>query len=65
MLTKQDFNQIKKIVETAVDPIKKDLKKVDKKVDLVIKSFDREYLGLQKRIMRVETHLQLKPLADF
>lgn len=65
MLTKQDLTHIKNIVESAVDPIKKDLKKVDKKVDLVIKSFDREYLDLQKRVWRVETHLQLKPLADF
>lgn len=65
MLTKQDLTHIKNIVESAVDPMKKDLKKIDKKVDLVIKSFDREYLDLQKRVWRVETHLQLKPLADF
>jgi len=54
-----------KNLEQKTDINNKYISQVDKKVDLVIKAFDREYLDLQKRVSRVETHLQLKPLADF
>ena len=65
---KVNFSGLKSSVsslEKSMLGLKKDIKKVDKKVDLVIKAFDREYLDLQKRVQRVETHLQLKPIADF
>jgi len=52
-------------LEANITGLKKDVKKIDKKVDLVIKCFDREYLGLIKRTQRIENHLQLQPLADF
>ena len=54
-----------KNLEQKTDINNKYISQVDKKVDLVIKAFDREYLDLQKRVSRVETHLQFKPLADF
>lgn len=93
MLTKQDFSQIKKIVEQSVNSIKvdvsglkkdvsglktdvsglkkdmtdvkKDITKIRKDIDVIISVFDRDYLDLRRRIDRIETHLQLKPLADF
>ncbi|MDZ7586763.1 MAG: hypothetical protein U0946_03320 [Patescibacteria group bacterium] len=43
----------------------KDVKKIRKNIDIIIDSFDRENLSLNRRVARVETHLQLKPLADF
>lgn len=55
MLTKDDLNQIKKIVE----PIKKDVIQTRKDVKVLISYFDREYLELRKRIDRIEEHLGL------
>lgn len=43
----------------------KEVKKIRKNVDIIIDSFDRENLSLNRRVGRIETHLQLKPLADF
>ncbi len=46
MLTKTDFDQIKKIVE----PIKRDVSQTRKDVKVLISYFDREYADLRKRI---------------
>lgn len=52
-------------METNITGLKKDVKKIRKNVDIIIDSFDRENLSLNRRVARIETHLQLKPLADF
>lgn len=57
MLTKDDLNQIKKIVE----PIKNDVAQTRKDVKVLIAYFDREYVELRKRIDRIEEHLGLSP----
>ncbi|MBU1323376.1 hypothetical protein KKE48_04635 [Patescibacteria group bacterium] len=52
-------------LEANITGLKKDVKKIRKNVDIIIDSFDRENLSSNRRISRIETHLQLKPLADF
>lgn len=56
-LTKSDFSQIKEIVKDEIRPVKKDLKKVDKKLDITISLFDKDYLNLKKRVEKVENKL--------
>lgn len=105
MLTKQDLNQIKKIVRSEVvsesetsqrrlrseiklsrievqqdirgltDRVKdvelqskangKGIKRIEVKFDELFDFLDKEHLGLVKRVKRVETHLNIQPLADF
>lgn len=45
--------------------LKKGFNKIDKKLDIIISTFDREYLGLNKRVTRVENHLNLPNIADY
>ncbi len=55
MLTKNDLDQIKKIIE----PIKRDVAQTRKDVKVLIAYFDREYVDLRKRIELIENHLGL------
>ncbi len=55
MLTKNDLDQIKKVLE----PIKKDVAQTRKDVKVLIAYFDREYVDLRKRIEAIEEHLGL------
>jgi len=50
-----------KSLKANITGLKKDVKKIRKNVDIIIDSFDRENLSLNRRVSRVETHLQLKP----
>jgi predicted nucleic acid-binding Zn-ribbon protein len=69
MLTKDDLNQIKKIVEPIqkdintlnkdMSTLKKDVAETRKDVKVLIAYFDREYVELRKRIDRIEEHLGL------
>lgn len=71
MLTKNDLTEIDKIVtqriktelKTELKPIKSDIAKMRKDIDVIISLFDREYLDLRKRVERIEDHLNLPPLA--
>lgn len=67
-LTKLDLKSIDKIVSKRVKPLEKGQanlekgqKKIQKNLKIVIKSFDTEYLGLKKRVKRVESHLGIQP----
>jgi len=82
MLTKTDLNQIKGIVHEEVDtiveeklnsklklelePIKKDLKylkkkvnKIDKTVNLIVTNYDEADVKLERRVKKIEQHLAL------
>lgn len=68
MLTQDDLNEIKKIVDPLsrdISDVKKDLKdvkkrvrKIEKTTDVVIKVFDKEDVRLHKRITKLEEHLE-------
>ncbi|MBX4205877.1 hypothetical protein KW795_01635 [Candidatus Microgenomates bacterium] len=62
MLTKTDLQAISKIVKFETDPLKIQIKKVDKKLDQAIDFLDRDIVNLQKRVDRVEDNLELPPL---
>lgn len=57
MLTTDDLEQIKKILDDRIGPLTKDLKdvkkrvrKIEKTTDVMIKFFNKEDLMLQKRV---------------
>ena len=52
-------------VLTKVASMKKNLRQKHRDLDLVIRSFDREYLQLRARIERLEEHLKLPRLFDY
>ena len=56
MLTDEDKQSIKKMITEAIHPL-------NRKFDAVINFFDGEYLGLEKRVTRIEDLLKLKELS--
>jgi hypothetical protein len=71
-LTKSDLSAIKQVVIDVTEPRFKKLekgqaklengqKKIQKDLKTIVNSFDSEYLGLKKRVVRVESHLGLQP----
>ncbi|MFC1790508.1 hypothetical protein ACFLZP_03435 [Patescibacteria group bacterium] len=57
-------------IETELKPIKKnlallqkDMEKVRTDIDVIINFFDQEYLGLRRRVTRIEEHLDLPSLV--
>ena len=76
MLTKTDLAQIKKVVKTEfkgsvtksdlrkeLNPIRSDITKIRKDIDVIISLFDREYLEIRARVERIEQHLNLEPIS--
>lgn len=74
MLTKIDLSQIRDVVREEVDtivdkkldvklkPIKKDLKYLKKTLDVFIDRTDREKTKLEKRVVRIENHLNISQI---
>ena len=78
MLTKDDLNAIEELLDRKLEqkleqkldekfkkelrPIKKDIRKMKKDISTIIDFFDRRTIGLEKRMDRVEHHLNLGPL---
>lgn len=50
-----------KIIQKELIPIKRDIKKIKKDVDIIVTTFDRDYVFLRRRLDRLEDHLQLPP----
>lgn len=46
-------------VEIDIKDVKKRVKKTEKTVDVMIGMFDKEIVGTQKRVTKIETHLQI------
>ena len=65
MLTKEDIQQIKELLEpiqkevNRIGGIEKRLEKIEKNVDTIVSFFDRENVNLRKRVQRIEEHLNL------
>ena len=60
-LTKGDLKAIDNLIEKRITPIEKNQKEMKKDIKLIVKSFDRDHLGLRKRVDRVEKHLNISP----
>lgn len=70
-LTKKDLQQISKVVQTNIEPLKRDISSVKKDVrsltkdqKLIIKSFDMMIYKHHRRLDRLEAHTGLPPLAN-
>lgn len=72
MLTKTDLKQIDNLISKRLQnvatkdslkeelkPIKSDVAKIRKDIDVIIALFDREYVNLRKRVEKIEEHLGL------
>lgn len=72
-LTHDDLQAIGNLIDTKLDQ-KLDkkfnefevrlTKKMKQETKTIVNFFDKEYLGHDKRIKRLEKHLQLPPIAD-
>jgi len=74
MLTKNDLNAIQTIVKTivkkevdekiskSIKPINSKLNKMQKDLDLVIRTFDKDIIETKHRVDRIEKHLDLSPI---
>lgn len=49
---------------TTKTDLAKEIKKIHRKLDIIIQSFDTDYLRLQKRVNRIEKHLDLPRMPD-
>jgi hypothetical protein len=74
MLTKSDLSQIQKVVHSEIQsetpgiirkivqnelkPIKKDIRSIKKDINLIVRTFDREYVSLRRK---VEEHIEHHP----
>lgn len=75
MLTKQDLKAIENILDTKLEekleskfeeklkPVYRKLDKLDKKIDLISKTLDRDIVSHGTRIRRLEDHCGLPPLS--
>ncbi len=80
MLTKGDLSQIQKIVQSEtrkivqsetrkivhgeLKPIISDIKKIKSDISLIVRSFDRDYVVLRRRVDRIEDHLHLSSIPS-
>lgn len=68
MLTKKDLNDIGNLMDTKLKkelmPIKKDLKKIDKKLDFTINHFDKSQTIIVKNVREIQEHDNL-PVMDY
>ena len=78
MLTKNDLSQIQKIVQVETKKIvqvetkkivsnelQRELKKIKSDISIIVKTYDRDFVHLRRRVNRVESHLQLPPLPAY
>ena len=77
MLTQNDLQQIRGVVQEELKPVKtsvsglqkdmievkKDIRKVKNSQDTIVSFFDHSYLELEKRVTRVEHHCQLPAMV--
>lgn len=67
MLTKDDLHAIRQIVKEEIkeetNPIKKELKKLRKDLNVAITSFDDDITETKLRVDRIEGNLHLTPFA--
>ena len=69
MLTNNDFQKIKLIVDESVEqklkPVHKKLNTMQKSLDTTINYFDTVTTKHTRRIKRLEDHLEFQPIPEF
>ena len=55
MLSKKDVEIIKGLLR----PLESEQKKTNKRLDILIRTYDREHTNLERRVARIEKHLGL------
>jgi hypothetical protein len=65
MLTKNDLQQIGTVIDQKLKPIHQKIDKIDKKLDTTISYFDTVTTKHQKRLKRIENHLNLPVIPEF
>jgi hypothetical protein len=66
-MTTEDLKQIREVVrdeikteiKTALKPVNRKLKKIEHRIELVLKYHDEMYIRQEKRIERIEKHVGL------
>ena len=61
MVTKPDLREIDNLLTKHLKPLKSDVAKIRKDVDVMPSMFDREYVELRTRIEKIEEHLGIQP----
>lgn len=64
MLTKNDLQNIGSVMDEKLEPIKKDLKSIKRKLDITIRTFDRDFNYHHRRLVQLEEKVGIKP-PDF
>ncbi len=69
MLTQEDLTAIGQVVDEKLKPIKVDMKKIyahikriDRNINLIIDHFDKRIWIHDRRIDRIENHLEITPI---
>ena len=68
MLTKTDLSHIQKVVRTETrtivqeefEPVKKDIGDIKKDINLIVRTFDRDYVLLRRKL---EEHIEKHPYS--
>lgn len=68
MLTKQDLSAIGGLIDTKLEenlsPVKKDIRKIQKTLDIAIDRFDQNDVIIVKNVRKIQTHVNL-PVMDY
>ena len=62
--TKIIQSETRKIVQEEFKPVKQDIRKIKSDINLIVHTFDKDYVVLRRRVDRIEEHLQLAPMAS-
>ena len=68
MLTNDDLQAIQRVVKKEISfeakPIKKELQKLRKDINVVISTFDNDIIDTKLRVDRIESNLHLPPFVS-
>jgi len=62
MLTKNDLDSIQTLIAQSLKPVNKKLNKLQKDLNIVINTFDKDIIETKHRVDRIEKHLNLPPV---
>jgi hypothetical protein len=54
---------VRGIVQQELKPVKKDILAIKKDINLIVRTFDRDYTTLRKKVEHIEHRFPLTPLA--
>lgn len=62
--TKEDLNAIRNLITQSLKPVNKKLNKLQKDLNIVINTFDKNIIETKHRVDRIEKHLDLPPIHN-